>query len=193
MSSQGKNEESDKRPNQENKSAFNQEGQSVQGNQTNIGKVEGNIEQVGDNYYGPVTINQQFIAPKPPRPDYINMAPDLKYFVQRPHEYNQLRDSLISPPGDTVAISAALRGAGGFGKTTLAQRLCYDEAVQQAHPDGILWVELGERPDNLVGKVNDLTEVLTSGRPTVVELNTAAAELAHAMGVMRCLMVIDDL
>ena len=177
MSGQGKNDGPENRPNQ----------------YQNI--TTENLSQAAVSYGGDATVNitQNFVAPKPPRPNYINMAPDLKHFVERPKEYNQLRQKLVSPEGDTVVISAALRGAGGFGKTTLAQRLCYDETVQQAFPDGILWVELGEHPDNLVGKVNDLTDVLTGGRPTVVELNAAAAELAHALGEKRCLMVIDDL
>jgi hypothetical protein len=33
-----------------------------------------------------------------------------------------------------------LHGMGGIGKTVLAQALCHDEVVQQAFPDGIIWV-----------------------------------------------------
>jgi len=44
----------------------------------------------------------------------------------------------------TTAIATALRGVGGFGKTTLA--LCHDTEIQVAFPDGILQVELDEHP-----------------------------------------------
>jgi hypothetical protein len=45
-----------------------------------------------------------------------------------------------------VAISAALRGAGGYGKTTLARALIHDVRVRGAFDDGILWITLGEKP-----------------------------------------------
>jgi NB-ARC domain len=33
---------------------------------------------------------------------------------------------------------------GGFGKTVLAQALCHDEVVQQAFPDGVIWITIGK-------------------------------------------------
>ena len=33
---------------------------------------------------------------------------------------------------------------GGIGKTVLAQALCHDEVVQQAFPDGIVWITIGK-------------------------------------------------
>lgn len=66
-------------------------------------------------------------------------------FVPRPGEFNQLLALLLDrESGDPVAITAALRGAGGYGKTTLAKALCHDEEVQNAFDGGILWVTLGE-------------------------------------------------
>jgi len=35
-------------------------------------------------------------------------------------------------------VSAALRGSGGFGKTTLAAAVCHDERIIDAYADGIL-------------------------------------------------------
>ena len=46
--------------------------------------------------------------------------------------------------GRLVGITTALRGGGGFGKTALAQKLCFDERVQETYPDGILWTTMGE-------------------------------------------------
>ena len=48
-----------------------------------------------------------------------------------------------------MAITAALHGAGGYGKTTLAKALAHDEDIIEAYFDGILWVELGEEPGNV--------------------------------------------
>jgi hypothetical protein len=43
----------------------------------------------------------------------------------------------------------------GYGKTTLARALAHDPDVRDAYFDGILWVELGERPENLLSIVSD--------------------------------------
>src|SRR5690349_4159577 len=57
-----------------------------------------------------------FMAPAPPAG-----------FVERPAEFTQLKRYLLDrKESGLVAISAALRGAGGYGKTTLAQALCAD-------------------------------------------------------------------
>lgn len=38
----------------------------------------------------------------------------------------------------------ALQGMGGIGKTVLAQALCHDKVVQQAFPDGVIWISVGK-------------------------------------------------
>jgi hypothetical protein len=52
------------------------------------------------------------------------MAPDLPGgFVPRPCEYDALKGLLLTPDrGRPVAITTALTGASGFGKTTLRRR-----------------------------------------------------------------------
>jgi hypothetical protein len=67
-------------------------------------------------------------------------------FVQRPTEFNGLKKQLLDGRGDAVAITAALRGAGGYGKTTLAKALAHDAEIGEAYFDGVLLVELGEKP-----------------------------------------------
>jgi hypothetical protein len=80
--------------------------------------------------------------------------------VGRPKEYNELVTCLLDcEREDTIAITAALRGAGGYGKTTLAKALCHDERILEAFCDGILWVTLGESPGDLTGRVKDLIDV----------------------------------
>ena len=91
------------------------------------------------------------------------MAEDLpQVFVRRPRELEQLVASLTDQANEEpVAITAALKGAGGYGKTTLARAICHEEAIQNAFDDGILWVTLGEQPGDVQGRVVDLIEVLT--------------------------------
>ena len=50
-------------------------------------------------------------------------------FVRRPAEFQALKSKLLDARGDAVAISAALKGAGGYGKTTLAKALAHDPDI----------------------------------------------------------------
>ncbi len=121
------------------------------------------------------------------------MAPDLPIgFVQREKEFDQLRSLLLDPErSDPVAITTALTGAGGFGKTTLAAALCHDDAILQAFDDGILWVTLGETP-NLADALAKLYAGLTGERPSFKDAEDAATTLAEKLERKTCLIVIDD-
>ena len=122
------------------------------------------------------------MAPEPP--------PD---FVGRPKEFDALKKQLLDAKGDSVAgITAALRGAGGYGKTTLAKALAHDPDIQDAYFDGILWAELGEKPERLIATLSDLIVLLTGERPGLETLNAAAAKLGEALGDRRILMLVDD-
>src|SRR6516225_6178640 len=58
------------------------------------------------------------------------MAPEPPIdFVRRPAEFQALKSKLLDARGDAVAISAALKGAGGYGKTTLAKALAHDPEI----------------------------------------------------------------
>jgi hypothetical protein len=121
------------------------------------------------------------------------MAPEPPVdFVARPVEFAALKKQLLDNKGDAVAITAALRGAGGYGKTTLARALAHDPDIQDAYFDGILWAELGERPENLLSIVSDLVETLSGERPGVENINAATAKLGESLGRRRILMIVDD-
>ena len=114
-------------------------------------------------------------------------------YVPRPKEFEALIDKLLDQRREEpVAITAALRGAGGYGKTTMAKALCHDERIQQAFDDGILWVTLGENPGNLVGKVEDLIYMLSHERPGFTGIDAAAARLAELLADRDILLVVDD-
>ncbi|MGC9959141.1 TIR domain-containing protein [Roseiarcus sp.] len=122
------------------------------------------------------------------------MAPELPSdFIARPGEFGPLKARLLDPEGDPVfGVTAALRGAGGYGKTTLAKALARDPDIQDAYFDGILWAELGEKPGQLIAVVSDLVTSLSGERPHLETLNAAAAKLGETLGDRRILMVIDD-
>lgn len=122
------------------------------------------------------------------------MVEDLpKSFVPRDGEFEDLLKLLINEPREEpIAITAALKGAGGFGKTTLAKALCHDERIQNAFDDGILWVTLGENPGDLIERVKDLIETLSNKRPKFTTLDAAVSRLKELLARRDILMVIDD-
>ncbi len=114
-------------------------------------------------------------------------------FVARPREFEDLAGKLLCREGDApVAITAALRGAGGYGKTTLARALCHDDRVQDTYHDGVLWVTLGETPGDLTGRVEDLIYVLSNKRPGFSRADAASNRLAELLAERAILLVIDD-
>ena len=118
------------------------------------------------------------------------MAPMLTgAYVPRPREALALRQALL--PGAAGARLVALRGSGGYGKTTLAAALCHDDEVIEAFDDGILWVTLGQTP-NLHAELVKLYAALTGSRPGFVDAEDAARELAIALENKNCLLVLDD-
>jgi hypothetical protein len=92
-----------------------------------------------------------------------------------------------------VAVTAAVRGTGGFGKTTLAEMICADPEVQRAFPGGVLWVEVGDAPEGRIPmKINEVLRVLAAGSRSTGDPRRAAAELAEALGDRPTLLVVDD-
>ncbi len=121
------------------------------------------------------------------------MAPDLPdHFVQRPTEFEALKSGLLSPDRKRpLAVTTALSGAGGFGKTTLAAALCHDEDILQNFDDGILWVTLGQAP-NIVNSLTTAYAALTGDRPGFVTEEDAAFQFGQKLEDRNCLLVIDD-
>ncbi|HEU4689481.1 MAG TPA: NB-ARC domain-containing protein [Vicinamibacterales bacterium] len=121
------------------------------------------------------------------------MAPPMPSdFIGRPRETASVIDLLVQrKSGSRTASTAALRGAGGFGKTTLATAVCYDDLVLDTFDDGILWVTLGQTP-NILNELIKLHAALTGERPGFVDIEDAARELTLRLENKNCLLVIDD-
>jgi len=121
------------------------------------------------------------------------MAPDLPdHSIERPVPLESLLASLLDAGrANLAATTAALYGAGGFGKTTLAAQLCHREEVVTAATNGVLWATLGERP-NVLAELTSLYAALTGERPHFVNEDDAANALAQKTAEHPCFVVIDD-
>ncbi len=116
-------------------------------------------------------------------------------FVPRPEEYRPLKAAVLAEtPNRTVALTTALLGAGGYGKTTLANALCRDDDVRFEFSDGILRVEIGKERNDVTSLVADLIEKLDPDgkRPGFTDVVTASEHLGELLGESRVLLVIDD-
>lgn len=117
------------------------------------------------------------------------MPPPLpECFVERPDELNALVAKLLDKFRQN---SVVIKGAGGFGKTTLAAALCHNNDVQTAFNDGILWVTLGEHP-NILGELTKLYAALTGEHIVFVNVDEGSHQVAKKLANHDCLMVIDD-
>ena len=119
-----------------------------------------------------------FVAPPPP-----------DSFAGRAKEIADLTARLLK--GNDVAISAAVAGMGGIGKTTLAQKLGRDLAAR--FPGGVLWVEVGYGADG-AGVVDKLAlQIGLDVRDQPDPGQRAALVQRGLAGRGRLLVVLDDL
>ncbi|MBF0584571.1 MAG: hypothetical protein HQL80_10110 [Magnetococcales bacterium] len=123
----------------------------------------------------------------------LMMGPKPETFVERAAELSSIKNGLLAKKGRApVSISSALAGAGGFGKTWLATVVCYDEQIQDRFDDGILWVTLGERPQDLLAKMGGLIHALKREEKPPSNLDEARDKIKHLLDGKNILMVIDD-
>ncbi len=132
-----------------------------------------------------------------PAPGYRTMVTPPDGFVHR-RELDEVRALLCAAAedGGAVGITTALRGAGGFGKTTLAQALAFDDEVRAAYPDGVLWATMGDglREGDRLARVQGLVEWWGSSEKGAVfsTLEAARAHLTELLDGRRVLIVVDD-
>lgn len=155
----------------------------IQGDKIEGDKVMGDKHEHYHHHYPP--------EKKPLPPPRMALAPP-DDFVQRPQEFDQLIAYLLAGDKQTVVITATLQGAGGFGKTTLAQAICHDERILNAFPDGILWTAIGDERNNVISGLQKLYKALTGEKAQFVDEHDATVQLSAELDKRCCLMVIDD-
>lgn len=148
------------------------------------------IQILGDS--NTLVLSQPAITPT----GYRCLAPRTHAFISR-REYQPILRHLLEAAthGRTVAITTALDGAGGFGKTTLAQALCLDAQLRAAFPEGILWVAFGDQltDGDRLARLRDLLRRWSGREPPAFEtIVTAGGYLCDLLVGRRTLVVVDD-
>ncbi|MEU6803705.1 NB-ARC domain-containing protein [Streptomyces neyagawaensis] len=122
-------------------------------------------------------------------------VPAHEYWVPR-DELNLLVTAVLRrQPGSAVAITTALHGAGGFGKTTLARALCEDRQIRKRFPGGIAWVTVGQDASaaDLAQAIGALTVRLGGANLPTSDLEQAGLHLAHVLEKRPAfLLIVDD-
>jgi hypothetical protein len=114
-------------------------------------------------------------------------------FVRRPAEFDALMRLLLAQDRESpVAITAALSGAGGYGKTMMATAICHDQRIRSTFKDGILWVTLGQSASQLINEITALCRHLSGERESFTGINEATNRLIELLGERDLLLVIDD-
>lgn len=129
-----------------------------------------------------------------PSPTPVPAVPD--WVVDRPAELEDVVAKVCDRPGGPVGITTALRGAGGFGKTTLARLVAADKRVRRRFGGRVYDVTIGRDvldPAAIAGKVNDAIELVTGTRPGLTDPASAGQRLGQVLDDgSPLLLILDD-
>ncbi|MCC6589123.1 MAG: TIR domain-containing protein [Bryobacterales bacterium] len=124
---------------------------------------------------------------------YVTAPPFPPNYLARPEVLERLRNALVTDSGGPSIAVTALEGMGGIGKTVLAQALCHDEVVQQAFPDGIIWITAGK--EGATDAVSRFREVGKGLNDDLTGYDTELGCINRYRSVLRrkaALIVVDD-
>jgi WD40 repeat protein len=115
-------------------------------------------------------------------------------FIRRPEIVDHILSVLAAPVDPMSPLLIALIGAGGFGKTTIAQEIGRLPQVRRRYPGGLLWITVGNAsgPD-LASRIGFLAEQLGAERLAEPDPDQAGIRLAAILSRCRpSLLIIDD-
>ena len=100
-------------------------------------------------------------------------------------------------PSTTVGITTAVYGAGGFGKSTVAQLVCADPRVREWFGDRVYWVTVGwgqRTRDRIAAKVSEATALITGEKDQFTDPLAAGSYLGSLLqeAELPVLLVLDD-
>ncbi len=124
---------------------------------------------------------------------YLTAPPRVANYLERREALRDLRNVLFAEDHRQPIALTAVHGMGGIGKTVLAKALTDDEVVQQAFPDGIVWITAGkERKRDFVQEMREVAKAL--GDDLKLYENRLACEHQYRTIIANkaALIVVDD-
>lgn len=83
---------------------------------------------------------------------------------------------------------------GGIGKTVLAEALCYDDVVQHAFPDGVIWITVGKESQfDAVTRMREIGKALGDDLSRYDNELGARNQYRTTMRKKAALIVVDDI
>ena len=139
-------------------------------------------------------INQVNSPPeRKPRPFTVPNLPD--NFIPREEETEKIIGQLLDKEQTSpIAITTALQGGGGFGKTTLAKAICFDDRIRVAFDDGILWMQFREdmSSGDILNLLNTQIRLLAADETPFTEITVASTRFRDLLADRNILIVLDD-
>jgi hypothetical protein len=121
-------------------------------------------------------------------------VPPVEGWVDR-EELPELVSALTAADSQLAALTIALVGAGGFGKTMLAAKACHIRAVRRSFRGGIIWVTLGRdlAESGLAIRISEVIASIGGEARPFTSAESAGQALATALASRgRTLVVVDD-
>lgn len=130
---------------------------------------------------------------KPPLPPELEVPDGV---IPRAAEVTPVVKALTRRRTGKAGITVGLSGAGGFGKTTLAQMVCADRRVKRRFAGGIYPVTVGRDVRGaaaIAAKVNDVIKLVSGEDAAITDPQLAGRWLGSLLNVgPRKLLVVDD-
>lgn len=125
---------------------------------------------------------------------YVTAPPTVMNFVERSEALAALRDALFADHNRQPLAVTALAGMGGIGKTVLAHALTRDGVVQDAFPDGVVWITVGrEQTSDLVTTFREVGKALGDDLQRYDTLPACINQYKTALAQKAALIVVDDI
>jgi len=127
------------------------------------------------------------------RHTYVTVPPLPVNYVDRRNELETLRSAVLDDGSSRRIALTALKGMAGVGKTILAQALCLDETIQSAFPDGVIWLNVGKGPRDLLPLFREAARAAGDSLEGYDNVQSASNQLRNYLREKAVLLVLDDI
>src|SRR5271157_992912 len=127
------------------------------------------------------------------RVTYLKAPPRVANYLERPEALRMLRNTLFAEDNCQPIALTAISGVEGVGKTALARALTGDEVVQQAFPDGIVWITAGkESRRDFIRQMREVAKALGSDPSRYEDVQACENRYRATLAGKAALIVVDD-